>query len=96
MATLNQPQYQPWPLEEQVTAIWAATNGYLDDVPVAQVPRFHEELRQSLRAEGTILKTIDESGDLSDETLETLKKAVDGFKEGFYVEEERGLAAAAG
>jgi F-type H+-transporting ATPase subunit alpha len=79
-----------------VTAIWAATNGYLDDVPVAQVPRFHEELRQSLRAEGTILKTIDESGDLSDETLETLKKAVDGFKEGFYVEEERGLAAAAG
>ena len=96
VATLNQPQYQPWPLEEQVTAIWAATNGYLDDVPVAQVPRFHEELRQSLRAEGTILKTIDESGDLSDETLETLKKAVDGFKEGFYVEEERGLAAAAG
>ena len=94
VATLNQPQYQPWPLEEQVTAIWAATNGYLDDVPVAQVPRFHEELRQSLRAEGTILKTIDESGDLSDETLEALKKAVDGFKEGFYVEEERGLAAA--
>ena len=68
VATLNQPQYQPWPLEEQVTAIWAATNGYLDDVPVAQVPRFHEELRQSLRAEGTVLKTIDESGDLSDET----------------------------
>ena len=60
------------------------------------MPRFHEELRQSLRAEGTILKTIDESGDLSDETLEALKKAVDGFKEGFYVEEERGLAAAAG
>ncbi|MGH3138395.1 MAG: F0F1 ATP synthase subunit alpha, partial [Gaiellales bacterium] len=96
VATLNQPQYQPWPLEEQVTAIWAATNGYLDDVPVAQVPRFHEELRQSLRAEGTILKTIDESGDLSDDTLEALKKAVDGFKEGFYIEEERGLATAAG
>ena len=96
VATLNQPQYQPWPLEEQVTAIWAATNGYLDDVPVAQVPRFHEELRQSLRAEGSVLKTIDESGDLSDETLEALKKAVDGFKEGFYVEEERGLVAAAG
>src|SRR6478672_4840676 len=41
VATLNQPQYAPWPLEEQVTAIWAATNGYLDDIPVAQVPRFH-------------------------------------------------------
>jgi F-type H+-transporting ATPase subunit alpha len=95
VATLNQPQYQPWPLEEQVTAIWAATNGYLDDVPVSQVPRFHEELRESLRAEGTVLKAIVESGDLSDETLEALKKAVDGFKESFFVEEEHGLAAAA-
>jgi F-type H+-transporting ATPase subunit alpha len=95
VATLNQPQYAPWPFEEQVTAIWAATNGYLDDVPVAQVPRFHAELRESLRAEGTVLKAIVESGDLSDETLEALKKAVDGFKESFFVEEEHGLAAAA-
>jgi F-type H+-transporting ATPase subunit alpha len=95
VATLNQPQYAPWPLEEQVTSIWAATNGYLDDVPVTQVPRFHDELRQSLRAEGTVLKAIVESGDLSDETMEALKKAVDGFKESFFVEEERGLAAAA-
>ncbi len=95
VATLNQPQYQPWPLEEQVTAIWAATNGYLDDVPVSQVPRFHEELRESLRAEATVLKAIVETGDLSDETAEALKKAVDGFKDGFFVEEEHGLAAAA-
>jgi len=93
VATLNQPQYAPWPLEEQVTSIWAATNGYLDDVPVSQVPRFHEELRESLRAEGHVLKAIVESGDLSDETAEALKKAVDGFKESFFVEEERGLAA---
>jgi F-type H+-transporting ATPase subunit alpha len=95
VATLNQPQYEPWPFEEQVAAIWASTNGYLDDVPVPEVPRFHEELRQALRAEGSVLKTIVESGDLSDETLEALKKAVDGFKEGFFVEEEPGLAAAA-
>jgi F-type H+-transporting ATPase subunit alpha len=95
VATLNQPQYQPWPLEEQVASIWAATNGYLDDVPVSQVPRFHNELRESLRAEGNVLKTIVETGDLSDETAEALKKAVDGFKESFFVEEEQGLAAAA-
>jgi F-type H+/Na+-transporting ATPase subunit alpha len=95
VATLNQPQYQPWPLEEQVASIWAATNGYLDDVPVSQVPRFHHELRESLRAEGNVLKTIVETGDLSDETTEALKKAVDGFKESFFVEEEQGLAAAA-
>ena len=46
VATLNQPQYQPWPVEEQVVAIYAGINGYLDDVPVDQVPRFQEELRE--------------------------------------------------
>ncbi len=35
VATLNQPQYSPWPVEEQVVAIWAATNGHLDKVPGA-------------------------------------------------------------
>jgi F-type H+-transporting ATPase subunit alpha len=95
VATLNQPQYAPWPVEEQVTAIWAAVNGYLDDIPVTEVPRFHAELRESLRAEGTVLKAIVETRDLSDETVEALKKAVDGFKESFFVEEQHGLAAAA-
>ena len=33
VATLNQPQYQPWPIEEQVVAIYAGINGYLDDDP---------------------------------------------------------------
>ena len=51
VATLNQPQYAPWPVEEQVVALWVALNGYLDEIPVAQVSRFHEELRTSLRAE---------------------------------------------
>src|SRR5947208_620448 len=38
VATLNQPQYQPWPMEEQVVAIYAGINGHLDDIPVGQVP----------------------------------------------------------
>src|SRR5436309_2261094 len=51
IATLNQPQYQPWPTEEQVGAIYAGINGFLDDIPVEQVPRFHDELREHLRSE---------------------------------------------
>src|SRR5204862_3188982 len=35
VATLNQPQYDPWPMEEQVVAIYAGINGFLDDIPVA-------------------------------------------------------------
>src|SRR5689334_21972448 len=33
VATLNQPQYDPWPMEAQVVAIYAGINGYLDDIP---------------------------------------------------------------
>src|SRR5207248_2264515 len=51
VATLNQPQYAPWPMEEQVVALYAGVNGYLDDIPTPQVSRFQEELREYLRAE---------------------------------------------
>src|SRR5690349_9968838 len=40
VATLNQPQYAPWPTEEQVAAIYAGIHGYLDDIPTVQVSRF--------------------------------------------------------
>ena len=56
VATLNQPQYAPWPVEEQVVALWVALNGYLDEIPVAQVSRFHDELRTNLRAEKNVLE----------------------------------------
>jgi len=92
VATLNQPQYQPWPLEEQVTAIYAGAHGYLDTVPVGQVPRFHEELREHLRAEGSILASIRETGEVTEENEEKLKADLERFLHGFNVEEERGLA----
>jgi F-type H+/Na+-transporting ATPase subunit alpha len=88
VATLNQPQYDPWPMEEQVTALYAGVNGHLDDIPVSQVPRFQDELRESLRAEESILKTIRETGDLSDETAEKLNEELDRFKQGFNVERD--------
>ena len=91
VATLNQPQYQPWPVEEQVVAIYAGINGALDRVPVGQVPRFQEELRETLRAEGSIYEAIRESNDLSDETAAKLDEALAKFNESFNVQEETGL-----
>jgi F-type H+-transporting ATPase subunit alpha len=85
VATLNQPQYQPWPMEEQVGAIWVGINGYLDDIPVEDVSRFQDELREYLRTEGAIYKEIRETGDLPDELEERLKAEVEKFKEGFNV-----------
>jgi F-type H+-transporting ATPase subunit alpha len=92
VATLNQPQYEPWALEEQVTAIYAAVNGHVDTIPVGQVPRFHEELREHLRAEGSILASIRETGEISEETESKLKAELERFLHGFNIEEEKGLA----
>jgi F-type H+/Na+-transporting ATPase subunit alpha len=91
VATLNQPQYQPWAAEEQVVAIYAGINGWLDKVPVGQVPRFHDELREHLRTEGTILQAIRESGDLAEDTEEKLKAELEHFQGVFNIEEEKGL-----
>src|SRR5438045_7138415 len=43
---LKQPQYQPIAVEKQVLVIWAATNGYVDDVPIENVRRFETEVLQ--------------------------------------------------
>src|SRR5262249_19044198 len=80
VATLNQPQYAPWPMEEQVTALYAGIHGYLDDIPTDQVSRFQEELREQLRSEGEILQTIKSTGDLDDATSEKLSAAIEKFK----------------
>jgi F-type H+-transporting ATPase subunit alpha len=93
VATLNQPQYDPWPMEEQVVALYAGVNGHLDSIPVGQVPRFQDELRESMRAEGSILKEVRESGDLSDETAEKLDAELKKFLQGFNVEEEASLVS---
>ena len=93
VATLNQPQYQPWRVEEQVVAIYAGINGFLDGVPVGQVPRFQAELRETLKAEASIYAAIAESGDIGDETEATLKQALERFASSFSVEEETGLLA---
>jgi F-type H+-transporting ATPase subunit alpha len=86
VATLNQPQYQPWPTEEQVVALYAGTQGFLDEVPTAQVPRFQDELREALRTDGTIYAAIRETNDLSDEITARLDAELQKFVGSFNVE----------
>ena len=91
--SLNQPQYQPLPVEEQVMVIFAATNGYLDDIDVEAVTEFNEGLRDYLRSERPeIGREIRESKELSDEVTEKLKSAIQDFKRSFVGEEEEGIA----
>jgi F-type H+-transporting ATPase subunit alpha len=95
VATLNQPQYQPWPVEEQVVAIFAGINGYLDDIPTAQVSRFQDELREYLRTQGSVYEEIREQKDLSDDFQEKLTSEIEKFKSSFAVKEDAGLVGAA-
>ena len=81
---LKQTQFVPVPLERQVMILYAATNGYIDDVPLERVAAFEAEFYRFIEATyGTLGKTIGESKALSKENEETLKKAVTEFKQGF-------------
>ncbi|HET7554904.1 MAG TPA: F0F1 ATP synthase subunit alpha [Gaiellaceae bacterium] len=92
VALLNQPQYDPWPVEEQVAAVFAGVNGYLDSIPGADVQRYLTELREHLRAEGSILQEIRDSKDLSDELREKLDQELRHFGKVFKPSEEPAAA----
>jgi F-type H+-transporting ATPase subunit alpha len=94
VATLNQPQYSPWPMEEQVVAIWVGINGYLDDVPVPDVARFQEELREYLGTQSNVYDRIRELKDLPEDLEAELRQAVEKFKQVFVTSEEHGLVGA--
>src|SRR5690606_37689636 len=77
---LKQPQYQPVPLYQQVISIWSVNNGFVDQVPVADVKRWEAEMHQYLDANHpeigqTLMRTLD----LSDETMESLRLALADF-----------------
>jgi F-type H+/Na+-transporting ATPase subunit alpha len=81
---LKQPQYDPFPVEEQVVSIWAGANGHLDDVPIEDVSRFETDFLDYLRrSHAGILQTIRESLALTEDTVTALKDAVGEFRKGF-------------
>ena len=84
---LKQEQYAPWPMENQVAMLWAATHGYLDDVPLSQVKRCENEMMRFFASNGAaVLKAITEKKKLDDELQAQLKKLTEDFKETFSVE----------
>jgi F-type H+-transporting ATPase subunit alpha len=81
---LKQPNFQPVPVERQVIAIWAGSNGYLDDVQVDDVSRFEAEFLEHVDANHPqIPEHIREKGDLPDEVEQQLHDAVKEFRRRF-------------
>jgi F-type H+-transporting ATPase subunit alpha len=85
MELLKQPQYTPFPIEDQVASIWAGTKGRLDDVPIEDVRRFESELLDFLRRHTEVLTTIATTGKLEDDTEAALAAGVDEFRGTFLL-----------
>jgi len=79
---LKQPQYQPLPLANQVTIMFAVTNGYLDDVPVENVAEWEEGFHKFIEANHPkIAESITETNEIDDETQKSLVGAIEAYKQ---------------
>jgi F-type H+/Na+-transporting ATPase subunit alpha len=81
---LKQPQYQPLPVEKQVIIIYAATNGYLDPVPVESVRAYESELYRFLDTrKAQLLSSLEQKKQIDDEIKRDLNQALEEFGKDF-------------
>jgi F-type H+-transporting ATPase subunit alpha len=89
---LRQPQYTPYPVEDQVVSVWAGLQGLMDEVPVDDVLRFEQEMLEYLRHHGSALRNIRETKNFDDDTAAGLREQIAEFKKGFQTSEGKLLA----
>lgn len=81
---LKQPQYAPMPVQYQVIIIYAVTHKYLLDIPTAEITRFEKEFFEFLDTKyAEVPNNIASEKVISDETEQTLQKAIEEFKKQF-------------
>jgi F-type H+-transporting ATPase subunit alpha len=86
-AILKQDERDPMPVEEQVVVLYAASNGYLDEVDVEAVPDWERQFRDFMRnSHNDLLDSIRSEQQLSDENEEKLREAVEHFNSNYEPE----------
>jgi F-type H+-transporting ATPase subunit alpha len=81
---LKQPQYQPLPMEKQVTILFAGTNGYLDELPIDTLAAYETEMYSYIESnEPSIFSDLKEEEEFTDEIKEKVNKALTSFGETF-------------
>lgn len=84
MELLKQNKNKPFPVEEQIAVIFAAINGYLDDIEVKDVRKFEQDYLAYLKSGGLgILEEIAEKKVISDDLTNKMKSALETFKKQF-------------
>ena len=87
MASLNQAQFVPWPVQDQVVILFAATQGYCDDVPVPDISRFETELRNFVNQQHPeIGQSIAATKDLTADNEAALRAAIDVFRDSWFAD----------
>ncbi len=78
---MKQKQYMPLSVAEEATILFAADQGYLDDVPLNRIAMFEQELLSYLHANyKEFIERINKTGELNDEVLQTLRTILESFK----------------
>jgi F-type H+-transporting ATPase subunit alpha len=78
---LKQPQYKPMPIEQEVIAIYAGTQGYLDDIAVTRVGEFQDALLAYVDASApTLRQGLAEKKELTSDLENQLKETLKTFK----------------
>lgn len=83
MELLKQSQHSAMAVENQVVVIWAGTNGFLDELELAQVRPFQDGLLDYVKANSNILETIRDTGDLDDAAEAELRRVVTEYQQVF-------------
>src|SRR5918999_1474533 len=90
VAALNQGEREPWPIENQVAAIYSGTGGYLDRIKTERIREFHEMMLQRLQSEDSDLMEQIAEGNWDDSIEERLgqcgAQAIDDLRPDFDVE----------
>ena len=81
---LKQPQYQPLPMEKQVTILFAGTKGHLDDLPIDSLADFESELYAHVEAnDAGIFDELRDKEEIDAALEERMKNSISAFKETF-------------
>jgi len=78
---MKQKQYMPLSVAEEATILFAADQGYLDDVPLNRIAVFEQELNTYLLSNyKEFVDSINQTGTLNDEIVQTLRTILESFK----------------
>jgi F-type H+-transporting ATPase subunit alpha len=80
---LKQPQFSPYPVEDQVVVIFAGTRGYLDKIDLGQVGKFEKQLLTDLKAQGEIIGAIRAAREIKKDVEAQLVKFLEDFTKRF-------------